>query len=261
MRIFHRTSPQAALEIIRTHHWKSKEHPPYIYFSNFSVGQADGYGKSTISIDLPKKYLELDDEFPSGELHFRALASDVNLHAQNYELISPNPKENFDLCKQTLDLLIDREYLYQYKQVSEVLQGRFAFVHFTQKHRLKQIESLGFKGRRSRDIHDFRILSPIDDLSEDGYIFAYRAEGNTPEEAQRNLRLDLEDYMDEEGPYVLMLSSAIFGIAWGGIAVQRDSEEQLIIPIACIDHSSLQFVTDLDKDYPFIWADDEDDED
>ncbi len=67
--VFHRTSKVAADAIRRDGVATTKE--PGFFVSSVPDGQAVGYGDELIELDIPENRLILDDEFPSGEKHYR----------------------------------------------------------------------------------------------------------------------------------------------------------------------------------------------
>ncbi len=66
--VYHRTN--ASPEIIKKQGFKSLENTGEVFVSNRKNGQAVGYGDNVIKFKINKKYLNLDDEFPSGEKHY-----------------------------------------------------------------------------------------------------------------------------------------------------------------------------------------------
>lgn len=71
MRLYHRTdSVRAVNNILKRDLWQSKENTQEVFFSTFKDGQATGYGKYLIQIDVPSHLCRLDDEFPDGEQHY-----------------------------------------------------------------------------------------------------------------------------------------------------------------------------------------------
>lgn len=69
--LYHRTTPEAKAEILRTRRWASRENNRMVYFSNRIDGQAAGYGEAIVHIRIDQRYVELEDEFPDGEKHYR----------------------------------------------------------------------------------------------------------------------------------------------------------------------------------------------
>ena len=69
MIVYHRTSTENAELIIKSGIMKSCEYA--LFFGNEKQGYIGGYGKSVISFEIPEKLLEVDDEFETGEKHFR----------------------------------------------------------------------------------------------------------------------------------------------------------------------------------------------
>lgn len=68
--LYHRTTPEAAEEILRQGRMTSKENPARAYFSTSPTGQGEGYGEAVVHVRVPKEHAELDDEFPDGEQHY-----------------------------------------------------------------------------------------------------------------------------------------------------------------------------------------------
>ena len=77
LRLFHRTTPEAAELIRATRRMVSREHDGAVYFSTRRDGQATGYGADVVELRVPESLAQLDDEFPDGELHYRVLAKDL----------------------------------------------------------------------------------------------------------------------------------------------------------------------------------------
>jgi hypothetical protein len=124
----------------------------------------------------------------------------------------------------------------------------------------EQIKAEGLKGRRALDVHRHAIGVEDSELTNRGYIFAYRLPGaRSVIEGIEHLDRMFSDYMGggnvdkEDPPLVVTFSRAVYGVAFAGIEVYRDDESQTIIPVSCIDHGSLIFVEDLDVKFPFIW--------
>lgn len=70
--LYHRTSVDSAVVIMRERTMVSKEADGSVYFStHLEGGQADGYGIAVVHVRVPAHLAELDDEFPSGEQHYR----------------------------------------------------------------------------------------------------------------------------------------------------------------------------------------------
>lgn len=78
MILYHRTDGASARQIIAAGVFVSKEQPPYVYLSNRRYGQAQGYGDAVVRVRIHAKHLHLDDEFPSGERHYRTLVDVIN---------------------------------------------------------------------------------------------------------------------------------------------------------------------------------------
>lgn len=90
--IYHRTSENSANVIVATRRWISKENPKLVYFSTVPYGQASGYGDAIVAIDIDPSFVNVDDEFPDGELHLSVLVSDLHRLAHNYRRITPFPE-------------------------------------------------------------------------------------------------------------------------------------------------------------------------
>lgn len=79
-RLYHRTSKEAADKIYKTKRFTSKINTSFgteIYFSNKPSGAISGYGLSLVAVDIPEKYIHIDDEFPDGEKHYRVSSADL----------------------------------------------------------------------------------------------------------------------------------------------------------------------------------------
>ena len=79
--LYHRTSPEIAEEINRSGEFKSKIKTNLgkdLYFSNRRDGQISGYGEGLVVVKINKKYLNLDDQFSSGEKHYMITLNDFN---------------------------------------------------------------------------------------------------------------------------------------------------------------------------------------
>lgn len=80
VRLYHRTSEKAADKIYDTERFTSNINTSFgteIYFSNKPSGAISGYGPSLVAVDIPEKYIHIDDEFPDGEKHYRVSAADL----------------------------------------------------------------------------------------------------------------------------------------------------------------------------------------
>lgn len=70
--LYHRTTPEALEAITASGTMVTKENTPEVYFSTVSEGgQGDGYGSAVVWIRVPEDDVEIDDEFPDGEQHYR----------------------------------------------------------------------------------------------------------------------------------------------------------------------------------------------
>lgn len=76
MRVYHRTSQAARAEIMESRRFKSHERGE-VCVSDTLNGQTGGYGDSVVTLDIPDHLLAIDDEFPSGECHYRIQASAI----------------------------------------------------------------------------------------------------------------------------------------------------------------------------------------
>ena len=141
------------------------------------------------------------------------------------------------------------------------LNRRFIFVHFVMtEEAFEQIKAEGLRGREAADVHRHAIGLEGSELTDGGYIFAYRLQG-AQSVSDGIMILDgiFREYMSAENvdiadpPLIVTFSRAIYGVAFAGIEVYRDNESQTIIPVSCIDQRSLIFVEDMDVKYPFVW--------
>ena len=85
MLVYHRTNWKSANEIIQSGIMKTKEYA--LFFSNRKEGYAEDYGNCVISFEIPKYILEVDDEFSTGEKHYR-----MSLKKDYKNVSSFNPK-------------------------------------------------------------------------------------------------------------------------------------------------------------------------
>lgn len=141
----------------------------------------------------------------------------------------------------------------------KLISDMIVFAHFTTRRRAQAIKQDGFQGRKLEALFEHTMLLDKASRSPEGFIFAYHVEGYTPEEAHDLLTKKLEASVGatpNDRPFVIMLSNVIYGYAYGGIKISKDDEQQLIIPISCIDESSLLFIEELDVQFPFVWSDD-----
>ena len=69
--VYHYTSESARAAILADQRWLSKEADGWVYVTSHRGGQAQGYGPAVVALAVPDDVLELDDEFPDGEQHFR----------------------------------------------------------------------------------------------------------------------------------------------------------------------------------------------
>lgn len=82
--LYHRTTPEAAETIRSERSMRSKENTGETYWSTFRGdepdAQAHGYGAGTVHIRVPHHLAEIEDEFPSGEEHYRVHPSKIEPH-------------------------------------------------------------------------------------------------------------------------------------------------------------------------------------
>lgn len=82
--LYHRTTPEAAEAIRRTKTMHSKENHGETYWSTFRGDEPDaqgaGYGDGVVHIRVPHHLAEIDDEFPSGEEHYRVHPDHLEPH-------------------------------------------------------------------------------------------------------------------------------------------------------------------------------------
>lgn len=69
--LHHFTSPEAARAIVDQQVWHSEENTGKVYASNREDGEATAYGKAIVHVLILAASVELDDEFPGGERHYR----------------------------------------------------------------------------------------------------------------------------------------------------------------------------------------------
>jgi len=79
--LFHRTTAETAAFIGRVRRFQSKEGDKDsgpVYFSNRDQGAyAAGYGEGCVRVIMPVDNVELDDEFETGERHYRVPANKI----------------------------------------------------------------------------------------------------------------------------------------------------------------------------------------
>jgi hypothetical protein len=82
--LYHRTTPEAAQAIYRDKTMHSRENHGKTYWSTFRGDEPDaqnaGYGAGTVHIRVPEHLAEIDDEFPSGEEHYRVHPGHLQPH-------------------------------------------------------------------------------------------------------------------------------------------------------------------------------------
>jgi hypothetical protein len=77
MRVYHRTTPEAAAAIYETGRMISKETPALVFVSSTPDGMCVGYGEAVVILYIPEEWLTLEDEFPDGEKHFTVPAKKI----------------------------------------------------------------------------------------------------------------------------------------------------------------------------------------
>lgn len=71
LNLYHRTSPEAAAEILASGRLVTRENTRQAYASTRPNGHAAGYGAAVVQLLVAESDAELDDEFPDGERHYR----------------------------------------------------------------------------------------------------------------------------------------------------------------------------------------------
>lgn len=89
--LYHRTSPEAADQIMRSLRFKSLENTGEAFFSSRMEGQSEGYGDAVIAVDAPVDQVRLDDEFPSGEVHV-AVGPKEQRYLRNFRRLAQQEK-------------------------------------------------------------------------------------------------------------------------------------------------------------------------
>lgn len=78
LELFHRTTADAARAIYATGRMTTRENTPHAYFTTDPAGTTtDGYGPAVVAVMVPADVAILDDEFPSGERHYRVPLSAI----------------------------------------------------------------------------------------------------------------------------------------------------------------------------------------
>lgn len=133
-----------------------------------------------------------------------------------------------------------------------VVSQPFYFAHFTDNE--LDILDEGFYGRTDELIDTKRTVG---DISRDGHIFAFRLNAGSLDEAYQELQ-DMFDAAEDEDRHIfewspiglygmgLVLSKASMGVE---MYHPGDQENQMIIPIACIDENELVVVSDFFEQY------------
>lgn len=77
MRVYHRTTDDAASRILAERRFIARELAPgnaegteIIFVSTVRDGYGMEYGPSVVTLDIPESLLTLDDEFQTGEMHY-----------------------------------------------------------------------------------------------------------------------------------------------------------------------------------------------
>lgn len=157
--------------------------------------------------------------------------------------------------------LMDRMYP---QRLVRVIDQPFAFVHFTSKYGISAAQKRGLAGRHIGMLPVTQLMSPY--VLSEGVLFAYMLQGDDPEQAKDLLFLEIESILaeadqasddpnliNEKLGMLIRLDNAIFGVASAGIELYRDEEAQYVIPISCIDQSSLIYVSKLYEKYPTVF--------
>jgi hypothetical protein len=69
--LYHRTRPEAAQAILDTGRFLTRENTPEAYVTNRIDGQTTVYGVAIVHVRVDERVAQLEDEFPSGEQHYR----------------------------------------------------------------------------------------------------------------------------------------------------------------------------------------------
>lgn len=157
--------------------------------------------------------------------------------------------------------LMDRMYP---QRLVRVIDKPFAFVHFTSRYGVEAAQKRGLAGRHIDMLPVFKIMSPY--VLSEGVLFAYMLRGDDPKQAKDLLFLEIESILAEadqesDNPnlvaeklgMLVLLDNAIFGVASAGVELHRDDETQYVIPISCIDQSSLIYLSGLYEKYPTVF--------
>ena len=89
MLLYHVTSLEAAEAIYPAGPFQSKEADGSVYFTDRLHGYADGYGDAFVLVHVPDSIAMLDDEFDSGEKHYRINQRDLKpKHIVSFGLIN-----------------------------------------------------------------------------------------------------------------------------------------------------------------------------
>ena len=90
--LYHRTSMEHALPVFLNGMWKSLEQGE-VCFSTHIAGYAEDYGDTVIHVRVPFEIAVLDDEFETGERHFRVKAGDLQ-HEHVLAIMRREPRED-----------------------------------------------------------------------------------------------------------------------------------------------------------------------
>lgn len=88
--LYHRTTKENVNKIYQEKNMHSKENDGGVFFTTFPQGdQSGGYGESVVHVRVPEHIAELDDEFPSGEQHYKVL----NKHLRPHHFVESSIKQ------------------------------------------------------------------------------------------------------------------------------------------------------------------------
>lgn len=94
MIVFHRTDKASHDTIVREGRFTSRELGE-VCVSDMRDGYATGYGDSVVTLSIPDHLLVPDDEFQTGETHYRIKARDI---LPEFILTSANRPCDYALC-------------------------------------------------------------------------------------------------------------------------------------------------------------------
>ena len=70
--LYHRTSPENAQTILEQKKMTSKYSDKTAYFSTHKDSEyGKGFGEGVVHVQVPENIAQIEDEFPSGEQHYR----------------------------------------------------------------------------------------------------------------------------------------------------------------------------------------------